>query len=83
MSCVTFSLSGKESLGETGKVVAMSPVDHGFKSWKQLLAEMQVKAAYDRPLRFGLLVTLCIAGDLVHQASFTFNLSSYSPKILT
>ncbi|XP_015086942.1 bifunctional bis(5'-adenosyl)-triphosphatase/adenylylsulfatase FHIT [Solanum pennellii] len=51
MSCVTFSLSGKESLGETGKVIAMSPVDHGFKSWKQLLAEMQVKAAYDRPLR--------------------------------
>ncbi|KAG5608309.1 hypothetical protein H5410_019590 [Solanum commersonii] len=46
--------------------------EHGFKPWKQPLAEMQGKAVYNRlgPCGRALPRTLCIAGALVHWVAF-------------
>lgn len=39
--------------GVAGKVVAMRPRGHGFKHWKQTLAKMWGKVAYNKFMRFG------------------------------
>ncbi|PHT88096.1 ABC transporter A family member 2 [Capsicum annuum] len=57
--------SSKGSLGVTGKVAAMWPGGHGFKPWKQPLAEMQGKAAYNTPLWWGPSL------DTAHSGSFS------------
>lgn len=45
-----FISNWKRSLGVTGKVDAMWLGGYGFQPWKQSLAEMQCKAANNRPL---------------------------------
>ncbi|PHT27215.1 hypothetical protein CQW23_33182 [Capsicum baccatum] len=47
----------------------VAPGGHGFKHWKQPLVEIQVKAACDTSLWWGLLRTPRIAGPLVHRAT--------------
>jgi hypothetical protein len=54
----------------SSKAVALWPWGHGFKSWKQLLAEMQENTAYIRPKVVRPFPGPCISGSYVHQAAF-------------
>ncbi|KAM3341946.1 hypothetical protein P3S68_026912 [Capsicum galapagoense] len=56
-------MSQKGSLGVTGKVSAIG--GHGFTPWKQPLAEIQGKVAYDKPLWWG------PSPDTAHSGSFS------------
>jgi hypothetical protein len=50
----------------SGKVVALWPWSHGFKSWKQPLAG---KVVYIRPKVVGLFSGPCASGSYVHRAA--------------
>jgi hypothetical protein len=53
----------------SGKAVALWPWGHGFKYWKQPLAEMQGKIAYIRSKVVRPLPGLCTSGSYVHWAA--------------
>jgi hypothetical protein len=55
----------KGSLGTAVKMLSCDHEDHGFKSWKQPLAQMQEKTAYIRLKVVG----PCGSGSYVHQAA--------------
>ncbi|KAK4346111.1 hypothetical protein RND71_036287 [Anisodus tanguticus] len=64
----------KGSLGVTGKVTAMSPGGHGFKPWKQPLAEMQghdIVASFmlEKPVSFVRDNILQLADDIFDEIS--------------
>jgi hypothetical protein len=53
----------------SSKVVALWPWGHGFKSWKQPLAEMQGKAAYIRPKVVGPFPRPCASRSYMHRSA--------------
>jgi hypothetical protein len=53
----------------SGKVVALWPWGHGFKSWKQPLAEMQGNATYIRAKVTGPFPRPCASRSYVHRAA--------------
>jgi hypothetical protein len=64
--------------GETwcsGKVVALWPWGHEYKSWKQPLAEMQGKTMYIRSKMVRPFPVPCESGSYVHQTAFFYALT--------
>jgi hypothetical protein len=60
----------KVDLWHSGKAVADHEVmAHGFKSWKQALAEMQGKTTYIRPIVIGPFSGPCASGSYVHRTT--------------
>jgi hypothetical protein len=55
----------------------IAPWSHGFKSWKQPLAEMQGKAAYIRPKVVGPFPELCASGSYIHRAALFTIIAPY------
>jgi hypothetical protein len=53
----------------SGKTVALWSWGHGFKSWNQLLAEIQGKATYIRPKVVKHFPGPCASGSYVHWAA--------------
>jgi hypothetical protein len=56
----------------SGKAVALWPWGHGFKSWKQPLAEMQGKTAYIRPKVVRPFSGPWASGSYVHWAALYY-----------
>lgn len=67
---IFFNCRGSDCEPVVGKVTVMWPAGHGFEPWKQALAEILSKAAYNRSLWSDISSDPAYSKSLVHRAAF-------------